>query len=125
MNSLKNYIYKSLNISNLLNENRIEKLRAQKFPENIINFVTQFSKQTVRNPEDENLVQKNQYIPWIASEIKKNEDLAKDEKLNVVINWINKSGFPRFPSNMPFDKVYATAVDWFLSKNIAPIPLKV
>lgn len=120
----KNYILNILNLSNLLNENRIEKLRLQKFPEDIIKAVIEFSKLTSRNPEDENLVQQNQYIPWFAAELKKDEDIAKDEKLKVVINWIKKSNFPKFPSNMPFDKVYETAINWFLNKNIDPITLK-
>jgi hypothetical protein len=122
MNNLNSHIKKI--ISNLLNENRLEKLRLQKFPQELIDKVIQFSKKTVKNPEDENLVQQNQYIPWFASELKKDENLADDEKIKVVINWIKKSNFPKFSSNMPFDKVYETAINWFLQKNIDPITLK-
>jgi len=122
--NLNEYISKFLNYSGILIENRIEKLRLQKFPEEIIKAVINFSRLTTRNPNDEISVQQNQYIPWIANEFKTDKDLQKDEKLKVVINWINKSGFPKFPSNMPFEKVYENAVNWFLNKNIDPKTLK-
>lgn len=118
------YISNLLTLAGILNENRIEKLRLQKFPEDIIKAVIEFSKLTVKNPKDETSIQQNQYIPWIASELKLDKDLLKNEKLKVVINWINKSNFPRFASNMPFDKVYNIAVNWFLNKNIDPNTLK-
>lgn len=122
MNNLENHIKKIIN--NLINENRIEKLRSQKFTPEQINKVIEFSKKTVKNPEDEQMVQQNQYIPWFSYELKKDEDLPEDERLKVIINWINKSNFPKFPSNLPFEKVYDAAVNWFLQKNIDPITLK-
>ena len=122
MNLSENYIRKL--ITNLINENRIEKLRSQKFTPEQIDKVIEFSKKTVKNPEDEQMIQQNQYIPWFAYELKKDEDLPEDERLKVIINWINKSNFPKFPSNLPFEKVYDAAVNWFLQKNIDPITLK-
>ncbi len=124
MNLSEKYIAKLMSLAGLLNENRIDKLRSQRVPEDIINTVIQFSKKTVKNPEDENLIQQNQYIPWFASELKLNEKIINDARLKVIINWINQSNFPKFPSNMPFDKVYETAVKWFESKNIDPLTLK-
>ena len=122
MSGLKNHIKKLFD--NLLQENRLEKLRLQKFSPEQIQKVIQFSKVTTKNPDDEIMVQQNQYIPWFASELKKDEDLLDDERLKVIINWINKSNFPKFPSNLPLEKVYDIALNWFLEKNIDPITLK-
>lgn len=124
MNLMDSYIKRVLLRVGLIEENRVDKLRSQKFTPEQIEFIMAFSKKTVRNPEDENLVQQNQYIPWIASELKKDGDIKTDARLKVIINWINKSNFPKFPSTMPLDKVYETAVQWLLSKNLDPSTLK-
>ena len=118
---LEKYILNLLNITDLLNENRIEKLRSQKFPENIINFVIQFSKETTKNPSDEKALEQNQYIPWIASEVKKIPDIMQDKSgLNIVINWIRNANYPKFPSNIPFKNIVEKAESWLHSKNIDP-----
>ena len=42
------YISRLLTLAGILNENRIDKLRAQKFPENIINFAINFAKEPAK-----------------------------------------------------------------------------
>lgn len=107
-----------MSLAGLINENRIEKLYFEKYPQNIIDFATNFAKETTKNTSLDN-VNKNQYIPWIASQAKINPIIMNDkDKLSVIISWIKNSGYNKINSTEPFEKIYEKAKKWLKSKNI-------
>ena len=119
MNLSENYILKLMNLAGVVSENRINKLQIEKYPQEIIDFAKSFAKETTRENSSEDSINKNQYIPWIASQAKSNPEIIKDkDKLSVIINWIKKSGYNKINSTEPFEKVYEKAKEWLKSKNI-------
>jgi len=118
MNLTESYIDRLSLLAGILFENRIDKLRAQKFPEDIVNFALEFAKETSRNNSDLSINQ-NQYIPWIAQQAKNNPEIMTDkDKLAVITNWIKKSGYNKINSTEPFNTVYDKAKEWLRLKNI-------
>lgn len=112
------YISKLKNLAGIISENRIDKLRAEKYPEDIINFVINFARETTKDDNAES-VSKNQYIPWIASQAKNNPNIINDNnKLNVIIHWIKNSGYNKINSTESFEKIYEKAKEWLRLKNI-------
>lgn len=108
-------------LSGLILENRIEKLRKEKYPEDIINFAIEFAKLTTRDVSNEENVLRNQYIPWIAQEVKKNPNIVNDKsKLDVIVYWIKNANYPPINTNENFDSVFEKAKAWLDKKNIDP-----
>lgn len=106
-------------LADVLEENRIQKLIAQKFPEEIIKFAKKFAELTTKEPATEENINRNQYIPWIADEAKKHPEIIKDkDKLSVIINWIKNSGYNKISVGAPFNQVYEKAKQWLESKNV-------
>ena len=104
-------------LANILDENRLQKLVDQKFPQDIIDFAKEFASRTSREPVTEDKINKNQYIPWISSELKRDSSIAKEkDKLSSIITWIKNSGYNKIPANAPFEQVYEKAKLW-LEKN--------
>jgi len=119
MNLSENYILKLMNLAGIVSENRINKLQAEKYPQEIIDFATNFAKETTRDNSNEDSINKNQYIPWIASQAKINPEIIKDkDRLSVITNWIKKSGYNKINSTEPFENVYEKAKEWLKAKNI-------
>lgn len=113
----ENFIQKLQSLAGILNENRIEKLIAQKFPEQYLEFVTDFAEQTTKNSNDRSLVLQNKYIPWIAECIKRNEYIVKEiGKLKTIILWIRNSGYNKINTNESFESVYEKAKNWLEHK---------
>lgn len=105
----------------LILENRIDKLRREKYPEDIINFAYEFAKLTTRDPSQEENLLRNQYIPWIAQEAKKNPAIINDKsKFDVLVNWIKQANYPPINSRDNFDAVIDKAQSWLSKKNINP-----
>ncbi len=118
MNLSENYILQLKNLAGIVSENRINKLHAEKYPEEIINFVTNFAKETTRDSSKIN-IENNQYIPWIAFQVKNNPNIMNEkDKLSVIIHWIKNSGYNKINSTESFDSVYDKAKEWLTSKNI-------
>lgn len=107
-----------------LNEDRIQKLRLQKYPENIIDFAYRFARETTRDASQEDNILRNQYIPWIAEQAKNNPHLFKDpkdqDKLNTIIVWIKNAGYPPVKTTENFNSVYSKAKSYLENKNIKP-----
>lgn len=115
----ESYITQLRNLAGIILENRINKLYAEKYPQDIIDFTLNFAKETTRDNSSEENVEKNQYIPWIASQVKSHPDIVnKKDELNVIINWIKKSGYNKINSTESFESVYEKAKQWLTSKNI-------
>jgi hypothetical protein len=114
------YIQRISELSGIFVENRIEKLRREKYSEDIINFSYEFAKLTTRDETEENFL-RNQYIPWIAQEVKSNPEITKDKsKLDIIINWIKQSNYPKISTNESFDSILEKAKNWLGKKNINP-----
>ena len=119
MNLSEKYINKLMSLAGLINENRIDKLKAEKYPPEIIQFAINFAKETTRDNSNEENVGRNQYIPWIASQAKSNPNIMNDRnKINVIIAWIKNSGYNKIGSIENFENVYEKAKEWLKSKNI-------
>src|ERR1035437_499103 len=70
-------------LSELLEEaevNRMDRLRLQKYPEEIIEFAYEFATSTTKDPGQKEAILRNQYIPWIAEQAKKNPEIINDKE---------------------------------------------
>lgn len=115
----QSYIMQLKNLAGIILENRINKLYSEKYPQDIIDFALNFAKETTRDNSSEENIERNQYIPWIASQIKSNPDIInKKDELNVIITWIKKSGYNKINSTESFESVYEKAKKWLTSKNV-------
>lgn len=119
MNENKTNIIHLTEANELINEDRIQKLIVQKYPEEIINFALKFAKATMRGSENSEIaIKQNHYIPWIAEQAKLDPEIMKDKnRLDAIISWIRNTGFNKINTNIPFNQVYQKAVTWLNLKN--------
>jgi hypothetical protein len=118
----ESFINRLSELAGILSENRIEKLIQQKYPQNVIDFALAFAKDTTQSNKEDAVV-KNQYIPWIAQEAKKDQNILSssfESKINVIKNWIKFKGYPQIKTQETFQEVYDKALEELLSHNIEP-----